>query len=145
MKKKTYKNVASILIFIFFSSCPSLFAGSEIPSKIEANQKETIIIDHCSQYWPLIKALKNNEVLVPKPLRQSVLDYLENYSSKLIAHSPSMDGLSWHFPNLFFLRNNLVLARYEDGEMYGGELLIVINFQNNKVVSAEVVWDSSSN
>ena len=62
--------------------------------------------------------------------------------SSLIGIPTSKPGiLGWHFENVMFLRKDLVFARYSDGEMYGGEILIKVFLEDDQIIFAESLWN----
>jgi len=100
--------------------------------------------DFYPEYSALIKALQENGVDVPEPFRKNVHKYLGSKKGiALIGLEPSSAGLTWYFHRVVFLRMDLLFVSYEDGQMYGGDLLVKIDSSDNKVISMRTLWNSA--
>ena len=49
--------------------------------------------------------------------------------------------LKWYFSKITFLRKDLIFGQYEDGEMFGGEILIKVISSGDKIVNMKTLWN----
>ena len=111
----------------------------------------------------LIEALKNNYIkiadyidyndLIEKILKlgiqflpsyeKRVIDYLDGERAQaLIKIQTSKPGiLKWYFFKITFLRRDLIIGQYEDGEMFGGDILIKVISSGDKIVNMKTLWN----
>ncbi|MDY6906534.1 MAG: hypothetical protein SWH61_17835 [Thermodesulfobacteriota bacterium] len=97
-----------------------------------------------TEYSSLIKAIKKCGIDISDNIETKILEHIESGElAKLIKSPISNPALSWNFHDLVFLRNDLLFISYDDGEMYGGNLLVAISFLKGDKVSMEIIWNSA--
>jgi len=100
--------------------------------------------DFFSEYSKLIDTLRKNGIEVSEQFRKNAMSYINYEGAKgLIRISPNKPGLTWSFYDIVFLRKDLILVSYDDGEMTGGDLLIKVDYKKEKILNMQTLWDSS--
>lgn len=131
-----------ILVAAFLIASPGdKFVGYSEESP-DTKKLNSIINDCCSGYYKLRDELERNGIEVPKAFENLVVSFIEKHSLELITKKTSSEGLAWLISKVIFLRNDLVYALYDDGHMYGGELLIKFELKDGNMISAKTLWNS---
>ncbi len=98
--------------------------------------------DYWKEYYSLTLALENNSIDVPKSYRDKITKYLDKHTQSIIDLKIDGQNWTWFIVKLFFIRNDLIYAHFEDGEMYGGVVLLKVNFSGSEVISIVKLWPS---
>jgi hypothetical protein len=130
---------------VFMSLAIPGFGNDKVGVREKSNHKDIEREDIYSEYSALIESLKKSGVDVHEGFKENVLKFLNSDEKvSLIGFQPSNVGLSWYLYDLVFLRKDLIFVSYEDGQMYGGDLLISVKYSDNKVISMKTLWNSAS-
>ena len=102
-----------------------------------------IRVDEQIGYHNLVETLKNEQINATTEQKQKVTVYLESSKGlELITAQTSKPGLlNWYFIDSWFLKNDLIFASYEDGEMNGGDILIKVVWSGNRILKMENLWE----
>lgn len=136
--------VALILICTFgFINLTEVQAEDEASTLIVALRKNGINVPEQTNYSKLVEKLQSVQIDVSEPHRESVIKYLDSgEASDLIKIQTSKPGiLTWHFHGVIFLKKDLIFAQYDDGEMFGGDILIEVIFSENQVTNMKALWN----
>ena len=110
--------IISVVTCLILGNCYSLAIENKEGVVDEQLHKSSKFTDFYDDYISFVKALKENDLDVPKDMREKVLKYLETEKGEaLIGFRPSRQEAKWHFYDLSFLRPTLILVSYEDGEI----------------------------
>ena len=128
-----------ILLIIFFIHnffpAIALTNGEKLDKTIEHR-------DYRKEYFSLLKALKNTSIDIPESYRDKITKYLAKHTQSIIDLKIDGENWTWFIVKLFFIRNDLIYAQFEDGEMYGGAVLLKVNFSGSKIISIQRLWAS---
>jgi hypothetical protein len=63
-------------------------------------------------------------------------------ASDLVKIQTSKPGmLIWHFHSVIFSKKDLIFAQYDDGEIYGRDILIKVIFSENQATAIKALWN----
>ena len=141
-KSGNCRMLINLLVFILLVLNARVFADDNMTSTIKNKDHSEYFY---AEYSGLMKALKANGISVEKQLNEDVIKYITDKADHLIGILPGNKGLKWIFSEIIYLRKDLIFVSYDDGEMYGGDVLIKITLTNNKVVSMKTIWNSGKN
>ena len=141
-------------LFVVFSLVLVSISTSSFPSSTEDQTKTDsarligtlrengVNIPRDLDYDSVVKKLKAMRVAIPEVYKKDAMNYLDRNADSLIHLPTSQIGiLSWYFENVLFLRKDLIFARYSDGEMYGGDILIEVIHSEDRVISMRTLWN----
>ncbi len=123
-----------LLSFIYF-----FFPSIALTNGGELNEK-TIYKDYSEEYFSLTLALKNNSIVVPKSYRDKIVKYLDKNIQSIIDSEIEGQNWTWFIVKLYFIRADLIFAYFEDGHLYGGEILLKVNCTGSDIISIERLW-----
>lgn len=111
---------------------------------IEALDNNYIKIPDYIDYYDLIEKILKLGIQLPPSYEKSIISYLDREKAQaLIKIQTSKPGiLKWYFSKITFLRKDLIFGEYEDGEMFGGEILIKVISSGDKIVNMKTLWNS---
>ncbi len=135
--------VAITLIWTFgFANLIEIYAEDEVSTLIVALRKSGINVPEQIDYSKLVQKLQSMQIDVHGAYKESVLNYLDSRrASGLIKIQTSKPGiLTWHFHGVIFLKKDLIFAQYDDGEMFGGDILIKVLFSENQATAMKALW-----
>jgi hypothetical protein len=136
--------VTLILICTFgFTNVTEVQAEDEAYTLIVALRKNGINVPEQTNYSKLVEKLQSVQIDVSEPHRESVIKYLDSgEASDLIKIQTSKPGiLTWLFHDVIFLKKDLIFAQYDDGEMFGGDILIKVIFLENQATNMKALWN----
>lgn len=136
--------VALILIFTFgFTNVTEVQAEDRTSSLLATLSKNGINVPEQADYSNLVKKLHSMKIDVSETHRKSVIEYLDSEkASDLIKIQPSKPGiLTWHFHSVIFLKKELIFASYDDGEMFGGDILLKAIFLDDRLNNMKALWN----
>lgn len=137
-------SIALILSCTFgFTNVTEVQAEDEASTLLVALRKNGIIVSEQTNYSKLIEKLQSMQMEVSEPLRKSAIEYLNSReASDLIRIQTSKPGiLTWHLHSVIFLKKELIFASYDDGEMYGGDILLKVISSGNEVTGMKSLWN----
>jgi hypothetical protein len=110
---------------------------------IEALNNNYIKIANYIDYDDLIEKIQKLGIQLSPSYKDSVINYLRSKRAQaLIKIQTSKPGiLKWYFFKITFLRKDLIFGEYEDGEMYGGKILIKVVSSGDKIVNMKTLWN----
>lgn len=136
-KKYYWQSMAILIIFCY------IIFGSSIVGSSEKEYRGKEIKNFYKEYDALIKSLQQNGFEVSGAYNESVTKFLKSEKAiSLVGFTPEKGG-SWSFYQIVYLRKDLMFVSYDDGEMYGGNLLVKITSSNNQIISMKTVWNSA--
>lgn len=136
--------VALVLICPFgFISVTEVQAEDRTSTLLAALRKNGINVPEQTDYSNLVKKLHSMKIDVSEPHRKCVIGYLDSEkASDLIKIQPSKPGiLIWHFHDVIFLTKDLIFAKYDDGEMFGGDILLKAIFSDDQLTNMKALWN----
>lgn len=144
MRFKSYKiSLFSILFtFLVINSCMPIYFPSMVLAISEKSDKKIEHVDYWKEYFSLIKALKNTSIDVPESYRDKITKYLNKHTQSIIDLKIDGKNWTWFIVKLSFIRNDLIYAQFEDGETYGGAVLLKVNFSGSKIITIQRLWAS---
>lgn len=140
-KIKLFIQISILFTIVFFILIDIFCNLSFADDQAIQNKKNN---DFYSEYSTLIKSLQDNGIKVPECFKKEVEEYLHSKKAfVLIGFAPSNEYLRWNFHHIIFLRPDLVFASYDDGEMYGGDFLLKVDYSGEQVISIKTLWNSA--
>jgi len=118
-------------------------AETESSNLIKTLRKNGINVSEQTNYSKLVEKLQSMQIDVSEPHRNSVLKYLvSEKASDLIKIQTSKTGiLTWHFHDVIFLKKDLIFAQFDDGEMFGGDILLKVISSVDEVADMKSLWN----
>ena len=136
--------IALIIIWTFgFTNVTEVQAEDRTSTLLAALSKNGINVQEQTDYSNLANKLHSMKIDVLEPHRKSVIEYLDSEkASDLIKIQTSKPGiLTWHFHDVIFLKKDLIFAKYDDGEMFGGDILLKAIFSDDRLTHMESLWN----
>ena len=136
--------VAIILTGAFVcSNVIEVQAEDEASTLIVALRDNGVVVPDQMKYSDLVQKLKSIQIDVHVSYKENVMKYLDSgIAPDLIKIKTSKPGiLTWYIHSLIFLKKDLIFAQYDDGEMYGGDILIKVIFSRNQVTAMKAMWN----
>lgn len=149
--KISFKILLIILICFQLTNIVIISSASDFDEKlkfktsalIEALNNNYIKIANYNDYDDLIEKIQKLGIQLSPSYEDSVINYLRSKRAQaLIKIQTSKPGiLKWYFYNITFLRKDLIFGQYEDGEMFGGDILIKVISSGDKIVNMKTLWN----
>ena len=149
--KISFKILLNILICFQLTNIAIITTASGIEKKlkyktsalIEALNNNYIKIADSTDYSDLIEKIQKLGIQFSSSYKKSVINYLDSERVQaLIKIQTSKPGiLKWYFAKITFLRKDLIFGQYEDGEMFGGHILIKVISSGDKIVNMKTLWN----
>ena len=148
LMNKTYKLIyicAFLSLILFFSfSFDLCLANNENKSDLTYQHLKTRAEYYKKQFISFTKALRENDISVPSSFKNNMMLLLQEHAKDFITIKTSKEGLKWNISGIVFIREDLIFAQYDDGEMEGGELLLKITYEKeNNSINTIVLWNSA--
>ena len=149
--KISFKILLNILICFQLTNIAIISSASDFDEKlkfktsalIEALNDNYIKIADYIDYDDLIEKIQKLGIQLSPSYKNSVINYLgSKRAQRLIKIQTSKPGiLKWYFFKITFLRRDLIIGQYEDGEMFGGDILIKVISSGDKIVNMKTLWN----
>lgn len=149
--KISFKTLLNILICFQLTNIAVISSANDFDEKlkfktsalIEALNDNYIKIADYIDYDDLIEKIQKLGIQLSPSYKNSVINYLGSKRAQgLIKIQTSKPGiLKWYFFKITFLRRNLIFGQYEDGEMFGGDILIKVISSGDKIVNMKTLWN----
>ena len=68
------------------------------------------------------------------------MKYLDKNIQSIIDSEIDGRNWTWFIVKLYFIRADLIFAYFEDGHLYGGEVLMKVNYSGSEVISIVKLW-----
>ena len=149
--KISFKILLNILICFQLTNNAIISSASDAAEKskfktsalIEALNNNYIKIADYIDYYDLIEKIQKLGIKLSPSYEKSVIKYFDSERVQaLIKIQASKPGiLKWYFSKNTFLRKDLIFGQYEDGEMFGGYILIKVISSGDKIVNMKTLWN----
>jgi len=150
MKKPfTYINIQRLFVAIILIWTSAISNVTKVQAEDMASalifelRKNGLNVPDQLNYSQIVQKLQSMQIDVPVSYKESVMKYLHaGRASHLIKIQTSKPGiLTWHFHSVMFFRKDLASAKCDDGEMYGGDILLKIAFSDNQAIDMRALWN----
>lgn len=139
----------SLIIAVFLIGFSQIISASEDLERnefsgfIKVIREQGIDIPEQAEYSKLVETLRSIQISVPKSYNESVLKYLRTENaSRLIRIPTSKPGwLKWNFHDVIYLKKDLIFVKYNDGEMFGGDVLLRIIADEDQISNINILWN----
>lgn len=128
---------------VLLSSVTEVQAEGDVSTLIAALSKNGISVPDHIDYDELVMKLQSLQIDVSLSYKDRVMKYLDaGKAPDLIKIRTSKPGiLAWYFHSVIFLKRDLVFAQYDDGEMFGGDILLRVKISGNEVTGMRCLWN----